>query len=135
MGKVPKYCPECGKVCFRDHVDVGVGIMYSPWGCPACGWSEDPHFSHNPDPHIDSRGGYTPRPTELTGEEMMKETDDIFFIFTELLNIRCAMEDLRSLIELMVFSQLGEDVSDDLKAYQKSRKLRINGPEEEEEDE
>lgn len=69
MGRTPKYCPECGKECFRDHVDVGVGIMYGPWGCLACGWSEDPRFSHNPDPHIDSRGGYTPRPTELAGED------------------------------------------------------------------
>ena len=55
-----KICPECGCECDRDEVDNGVGIMYGPWGCCACGWSEDSEYSHNPDPHIDSRGGYTP---------------------------------------------------------------------------
>ena len=28
--------------------------------CPECGWSEDERYSHNPDPRIDSRGGFTP---------------------------------------------------------------------------
>ena len=33
-------CPECGESCDRDEVDVGVGIIYGPWGCYSCGWSE-----------------------------------------------------------------------------------------------
>ncbi|MEM9670864.1 MAG: hypothetical protein AAF950_18300 [Pseudomonadota bacterium] len=32
-------CPCCSKSCWRDSVDVGVGIVHGPWGC-ACGWSE-----------------------------------------------------------------------------------------------
>lgn len=34
-----KVCPECGDNCWRDSADVGVGIIYGPWGC-SCGWSE-----------------------------------------------------------------------------------------------
>lgn len=36
-------CPECGRSCFRDEVDVGVGIIASPWMCE-CGWDEDQSF-------------------------------------------------------------------------------------------
>ena len=32
-------CENCGHECYRDEADVGVGIIYGPWGCP-CGWSE-----------------------------------------------------------------------------------------------
>lgn len=33
-------CPNCGEDgCHRDEVDVGVGVIFGPWGCP-CGWSE-----------------------------------------------------------------------------------------------
>lgn len=35
-------CPKCGSVeCWRDEVDVGVGTVSGPWGCPDYGWSED----------------------------------------------------------------------------------------------
>lgn len=37
-------CPECGAVCWRDEVDVGVGIITSPWMCSECGWDEDQSF-------------------------------------------------------------------------------------------
>lgn len=37
-------CPKCGDECDRDSVDVGVGVIHGPWGCPACGWSEDPEY-------------------------------------------------------------------------------------------
>lgn len=37
-------CPHCGDECARDDVDVGIGIMYGPWGCPNCGWSEDEKY-------------------------------------------------------------------------------------------
>jgi hypothetical protein len=32
-------CPNCGGETWRDEVDVEVGIIYGPYGCP-CGWSE-----------------------------------------------------------------------------------------------
>lgn len=32
-------CPNCGDNCSRDEADVGVGVIYGPWGC-YCGWSE-----------------------------------------------------------------------------------------------
>ena len=53
-------CPKCGGDCWRDDVDVGVGIIYGPWGCEDCGWSEDPRYDmtnvDNRKP--DERGGY-----------------------------------------------------------------------------
>lgn len=32
-------CPHCGSEAWREDADVGVGIIYGPWGC-SCGWSE-----------------------------------------------------------------------------------------------
>lgn len=37
-------CPKCGEECWRESVDVGVGIIYGPFGCSNCGWSEDPYY-------------------------------------------------------------------------------------------
>lgn len=37
-------CPKCGEECCRDSVDVGVGVIYGPWGCYSCGWSSDPEY-------------------------------------------------------------------------------------------
>lgn len=42
-------CPNCGAECARDEADIGVGVIYGPWGCYACGWSEAPEY--------DSRNG------------------------------------------------------------------------------
>ena len=33
-------CPECGGSCWRDEVDIGVGIQCGPWRCEECGWYE-----------------------------------------------------------------------------------------------
>jgi|SRR6185312_790989 len=34
-------CPNCDfSDCYRDEVDIGVGIQYGPWICPVCGWYE-----------------------------------------------------------------------------------------------
>ena len=34
-------CPKCNSEgCWREEVDIGVGIQYGPYGCPDCGWSE-----------------------------------------------------------------------------------------------
>lgn len=60
-------CPNCDHECYRDTVDVGVGILEGPWGCP-CGWSEDerynlldgPKFTKNGG-RIDQYGGIIPR--------------------------------------------------------------------------
>lgn len=51
-------CPKCNDDCWRDSVDIGVGIQYGPWGCPGCGWSEWDCYdlSTGKDP-VDDRGG------------------------------------------------------------------------------
>jgi hypothetical protein len=36
-------CPKCGEPCDRESVDVGIGVVYGPWGC-ICGWSQDPEY-------------------------------------------------------------------------------------------
>lgn len=42
-------CPHCKSECWRESCDVGVGVIFGPWGCPHCGWSEDERY--------DLRGG------------------------------------------------------------------------------
>jgi len=52
-------CPKCGsEECWQDHADVGVGIIFGPWGCPECGWSEYDEYdlSEGKDP-VDEKGG------------------------------------------------------------------------------
>lgn len=60
-------CPKCGAECGRDEADVGIGIMHGPWGCGACGWSEDDSFDlsagqweRRDNGVIDQLGGFTP---------------------------------------------------------------------------
>jgi hypothetical protein len=60
-------CPNCGCDCYRDSADVGVGIIYGPWGCQ-CGWSEDERYNLLGGPKttemggvIDQYGGITPK--------------------------------------------------------------------------
>jgi hypothetical protein len=61
-------CPKCGGQCYRDSVDVGVGVIHGPWGCEECAWSEDEEYdlSEGKDPvddkggAIDQYGGYHP---------------------------------------------------------------------------
>ena len=59
-------CPNCEHECYRDSADIGIGIMYGPWGCP-CGWSEDERYNQLTGPKktendykIDQYGGATP---------------------------------------------------------------------------
>ena len=40
-------CPKCGEECLRESVDVGVGFIHGPYGCPGCGWSEDSMYDHS----------------------------------------------------------------------------------------
>ena len=63
-------CPRCGNDdCWRDEADVGVGIMYGPYGCPCCGWSEDERYDVTSGPKtegtytLDQWGGATPPQT------------------------------------------------------------------------
>lgn len=37
-------CPECGSECWRNEVDVGVGIVHDEWKCENCSWDEDQGF-------------------------------------------------------------------------------------------
>jgi hypothetical protein len=59
-------CPNCGSDCWRESCNVGVGMIYGPWGCE-CGWSEDPGYNQLTGPKrselggvIDQYGGLTP---------------------------------------------------------------------------
>ena len=66
-------CPKCGEACWREEVDVGVGIIYGPWGCECCGWSSDRRYdrgdaearaaadAEHPDHIVDQFGGLTPK--------------------------------------------------------------------------
>lgn len=42
-------CPECDYPCDRESVDVGVGVIHSPWRCSKCGWDEDQAFPMSDD--------------------------------------------------------------------------------------
>jgi hypothetical protein len=61
-------CPKCGTECHRDEVDVGVGVIHGPYGCPGCAWSEADEYdlSDGKSPldekggAIDQYGGYHP---------------------------------------------------------------------------
>jgi ribosomal protein S27AE len=67
-------CPNCGDECWREHADVGVGIIYGPWGCGSCGWSESDEYNlliQDPGPderggYIDQWGGYHPKGSSLS---------------------------------------------------------------------
>lgn len=49
-------CEKCGAECYRDEVDVGVGVIYGPWGCPNCGWSESSDYDVSAGPRYDTAG-------------------------------------------------------------------------------
>lgn len=60
-------CPKCGAECWRESCDVGVGVIYGPFGCPRCGWSDSPEYDISEGPKntncggtIDQFGGVTP---------------------------------------------------------------------------
>lgn len=58
-------CPRCGSSASRDEADVGVGVIYGPWGC-SCGWSESREYNLLDSPReipgyrVDQWGGATP---------------------------------------------------------------------------
>lgn len=54
------HCPKCNAECHRESADVGVGVIYGPWGCHDCGWSESEEYDLSGDRNpIDAKGGYT----------------------------------------------------------------------------
>lgn len=79
-------CPKCGGDCYRDEVDIGVGIECGPYGCPSCGWSEYDEYdlSDGRDPvdekgvAIDQYGGYhPPRSSMARAYRMAKEVEEM----------------------------------------------------------
>ena len=38
MSHMGESCPRCGTTLEADEVDVGVGVVYGPVGCPGCFW-------------------------------------------------------------------------------------------------
>ena len=63
-----KNCENCGYECYRDEVDIGVGVIYGPWGC-SCGWSEWDEYNQllgnggiqEDGAYIDPQGGVYPK--------------------------------------------------------------------------
>ncbi|MBY3263845.1 hypothetical protein HFO15_19655 [Rhizobium laguerreae] len=61
-------CPRCSEgELYQDSVDVGVGVIYGPWGCPCCGWSESESYDlefgggvQENGSYLDPYGGLTP---------------------------------------------------------------------------
>lgn len=47
MNSLTMNCPLCGDNCMRDEVDIGVGTIYGPFGCPSCGWSESAEYDRS----------------------------------------------------------------------------------------
>jgi hypothetical protein len=43
-------CPKCSTQTFRESCHNGIMMIYGPYGCPECGWSENPEYdcSHGP---------------------------------------------------------------------------------------
>lgn len=85
--EVKAVCPNCGAegtLC-RDSADVGVGIIYGPWGCSGCAWSESEEYdlSGDRDPldekggAIDQYGGYhPPGSTVAQAYRMARDAED-----------------------------------------------------------
>ena len=52
-------CPRCGGCdLYREDVDIGVGTLFGPWGCPDCGWSEDTAYDIDFDGGVQENGSY-----------------------------------------------------------------------------
>jgi hypothetical protein len=69
-------CPRCKLPAYRDEADVGVGIIFGPFGCP-CGWSESAEYDVSAGPklngqgyELDQWGGATP--PQILGSEIRR---------------------------------------------------------------
>lgn len=61
-------CPKCGEECCRESADVGVGVIYGPWGC-ICGWSSCPEY--------DRSDGISPAQQELGDDFYVDSTGTV----------------------------------------------------------
>ena len=50
-------CENCGEEAWRESCDVGVGVIYGPYGCP-CGWSEDDRYNLLDGQKTTEKGGF-----------------------------------------------------------------------------
>lgn len=50
-------CPKCEYPCERESVDIEVGIIHGPYGCPACGWSEMREYDISDGQNRERNGG------------------------------------------------------------------------------
>lgn len=48
-------CPKCGNRTWRESVDIGVGVIYGPYGC-SCGWSENEEYDTSNGPKYTKEG-------------------------------------------------------------------------------
>jgi hypothetical protein len=81
-------CPKCNADCSHDSVDVGVGVIHGPYGCPDCGWSENSDYDLSVDKSpvdekggvIDQFGGYhppgSPRALDYKLAKVLAEDDE-----------------------------------------------------------
>ncbi|MDO3431159.1 hypothetical protein QWJ46_00530 [Rhizobium sp. CBN3] len=52
-------CPRCSEgSLWREEADVGVGIIYGPWGCESCGWSESERYDLEFGGGVQANGSY-----------------------------------------------------------------------------
>lgn len=81
-GRSERPCPKCGCTeTHQDSVDIGVGVIHGPLGCPACGWSEAPEYdlSEGRSPvderggAVDQYGGYHPPASSMAKAARMAE--------------------------------------------------------------
>lgn len=64
-------CPNCGHGCMRESADVGIGVIYGPWGC-SCGWSEDERYNLLAGPKFTERGGMIDQYGGITPREALE---------------------------------------------------------------
>ena len=77
-------CPKCGGETWQDSADIGVGVIYGPRGCTACGWSEAEEYdlSEGKSPvderggAIDQYGGYHPPGSSMALAYRMAESEE-----------------------------------------------------------
>lgn len=72
MSNYEHQCPACGGGCCRESADVGIGIIYGPWGCP-CGWSEDERYNLLAGPKLTERGGMIDQYGGITPREALED--------------------------------------------------------------
>lgn len=79
-------CPCCGAEYGRDEVHNGVAMLYGPYGCGKCGWSESEEYDcraewkrgeskREGDGVVDPRGGWL----RVRGADPVTDDPDIKF--------------------------------------------------------